>query len=389
MFEAERPRLLGIATRVLADHAEAEDVVQRAWLRFDQGATDIESVPAWLTTVTTRLCLDQLRSRTPVPTVDLEVPDVAPDVADDVSLSETVGLALQLVLDRLSPQERVAFVLHDSFGFEFPTIATILGTTPVAARKLASRARAKVRQPAPEDELADWAVVDAFMAAARNGDFDRLMQLLAPDVVVTADDAAILAGTPERIEGRREVGTFFNGSAQAALAVYVDDRPGAAWFHRGQAKVLFDFTIVDGCRDDRQSHDSQQRTKEGTSSHEDNDLPPARGTVRSRAPREYRRRGHQGPGPPPQGGGTDRGRHPPAGAGRDEGSLAAPQEVDGLVRRDEAGLRRPPRGLSPARCGQRGGGVCVRRHPVQISVRNDPENAGIGDVGRDLSTQLR
>jgi RNA polymerase sigma-70 factor (ECF subfamily) len=249
IFEAERPRLLGIATRVLADHAEAEDVVQRAWLRFHQGAIDIESVPAWLTTVTTRLCLDQLRSRTPVPTAELEVTDVAPDVADDVALSETVGVALQLVLDRLSPQERVAFVLHDSFGFEFPTIATILDSTPAAARKLASRARAKVRQPAPDDELADWAVVDAFMAAARNGEFDRLMQLLAPDVVVTADDAAVLAGTPERIEGRREVGTFFNGSAQSALAVYVDDRPGAAWFHRGQAKVLFDFTIVDGVVD--------------------------------------------------------------------------------------------------------------------------------------------
>jgi RNA polymerase sigma factor (sigma-70 family) len=245
-FEAERPRLLGIATRVLADHAEAEDVVQRAWLRFHEGATDVESVPAWLTTVTTRLCLDQLRSRTPVPTAEIHVAEVAPDVADDVSLSETVGIALQLVLDRLSPQERVAFVLHDSFGFEFPTIAAILDTTPVAARKLASRARAKVRQPAPDDELADWEVVDAFMAAARNGEFDRLMQLLAPDVVVTADDTAVLAGTPERIEGRREVGTFFNGSARGALAVYVDNRPGAAWFHRGQVKVVFDFTIVDG-----------------------------------------------------------------------------------------------------------------------------------------------
>ncbi len=248
-FEAERPRLLGVAARVLADHAEAEDIVQQAWLRFDQRATDIENVPAWLTIVTTRLCLDRLRSRTPVPTAELEVADVVPDVAEDVALSETVGVALQLVLDRLSPQERVAFVLHDSFGFEFPTIAAVLDTTPVAARKLASRARAKVRQPGPQDGLADWAVVDAFMAAARGGEFDRLMQLLAPDAVVTADDAAILAGTPDRIEGRREVATFFNGSAQAALPVFVDGRPGAAWFHRGQAKVLFDFTIVEGVID--------------------------------------------------------------------------------------------------------------------------------------------
>lgn len=220
--------------------------MQQAWLRLEQAGTDIENLPAWLTTVTTRLCLDRLRSRTPVPTVDIEVAEVEPDVADQVSLADTVGVALHVVLDRLSPQERVAFVLHDSFGFEFPTIAHVLDTTPVAARKLASRARAKVRQPASEDQLADWEVVDAFMAAARDGEFDRLMRLLAPDATVTADDAAILVGTPERIDGRREVATFFNGSAHAALSVYVDDRPAAAWFYLGQAKVLFDFTVVDG-----------------------------------------------------------------------------------------------------------------------------------------------
>ena len=245
-FERERPRLVRLATSVLNDHAEAEDVVQQAWLRLERSDTDIDNLPAWLTTVTTRVCLDRLRSRTPVPTAEVELAEVAPDVADEVSLADTVGVALQVVLDRLSPQERVAFVLHDSFGFEFPTIATILDTTPVAARKLASRARAKVRQPAPEDQLADWEVVDAFMAAARNGEFDRLMRLLAPDAAVTADDAAVLAGTPERIDGRNEVATFFNGSALAALPVYVDDRPAAAWFHRGEAKVLFDFTLVDG-----------------------------------------------------------------------------------------------------------------------------------------------
>ena len=246
VFEAERPRLLGLAARVLSDHAEAEDVVQQAWLRLRGAGTEVESVPAWLTTVTTRLCLDRLRSRTAIPTADVEGAEVVSDPAEEVSLAETVGVAMQLVLDRLSPQERVAFVLHDSFGFEFPTIAAILGTTPAAARKLASRARAKVRQPAPHDELADWAIVDAFMAAARDGQFDRLMQLLAPDALVTADGAAMVAGTPQRIEGRREVATFFNGSARAALAVFVDGRPGAAWFHRGQAKVLFDFTIAGG-----------------------------------------------------------------------------------------------------------------------------------------------
>ena len=246
LFESERPRLLGIASRVLGDHTEAEDVVQQAWLRMHRTDADIDSLPAWLTTVTTRLCLDRLRSRTPVPVEDVELEETVGDPADEVVLADTVGLALHVVLDRLSPRERVAFVLHESFGFEFSTIAAVLDTTPAAARKLASRARAKVAQPRSEDRLADWEVVDTFMAAAKHGDFDRLLRLLAPDATVTADDAAILMGTPRQIEGREEVATFFNGSAQAALPVFVGDRPGSAWFQLGTAKVVFDFTVHDG-----------------------------------------------------------------------------------------------------------------------------------------------
>lgn len=255
-FEAERPRLLALARRVLTDHAEAEDVVQQAWLRLHATDAEIASLPAWLTTVTTRLCLDRLRSRTPVPTEVL--PEAGPasagptgspepaDPAQEVALADSVGIALHLVLDRLSPAERVAFVLHDSFGFPFPTIAAVLETTPVAARKLASRARAKVRQPAPEDQLADWEVVDAFMAAARGGDLERLVRLLAPDADVTADDAAVAAGTPERIEGRQDVAAFFDGSARAALPATLEGRPVAAWYHRGEARVVFDIAVVDG-----------------------------------------------------------------------------------------------------------------------------------------------
>ena len=182
----------------------------------------------------------------PVPVDVVEPHESVNDPSDDVALADTVGLALHVVLDRLSPRERVAFVLHDSFGFEFPTIASLLDTTPAAARKLASRARAKVTQPHPEDRLADWEVVDAFMSAARNGDFDRLLRLLAPDAAVTADDAEVLVGTPRQIQGRDEVATFFNGSAKAALPVFVGDRPGAAWFHLGAAQVVFDFTVNDG-----------------------------------------------------------------------------------------------------------------------------------------------
>lgn len=246
LFEAERPRLVRIAGRVLGDHAEAEDVVQQAWLRLHGTDTEVDNLPAWLTTVTTRLCLDRLRSRTPVPYEEVDPGETVGDPADDVALADTVGLALHVVLDRLSPRERVAFVLHDSFGFEFPTIAALLDTSPTAARKLASRARAKVAQPHPEDRLADWEVVDAFMAAAKEGDFDRLLRLLAPDATVGADEAAILVGTPQQIEGRDEVAAFFNGSAQAALPVFVGDRPASAWFHLGEAKVVFDFTVADG-----------------------------------------------------------------------------------------------------------------------------------------------
>jgi RNA polymerase sigma-70 factor (ECF subfamily) len=250
IFEGERPRLLRIASRVLGDHAEAEDVVQQAWLRLDRTRSRdepaIDNLPAWLTTVTTRLCLDRLRARTPVPVEEVELGDTAPDPADDVALADTVGIALQAVIDRLSPRERVAFVLHDSFGFEFGTIAAVLDTTPAAARKLASRARSKVVQPAPEDALADWEVVDAFMAAAREGEFERLLRLLAPDAVVGADEAAILAGTPASIDGRDEVAAFFNGSAHSALPVYVGERPGSAWFLKGEARVVFDFTVHGG-----------------------------------------------------------------------------------------------------------------------------------------------
>jgi RNA polymerase sigma factor (sigma-70 family) len=245
-FEAERPRLEAIASRVLGDPVEAQDVVQQAWLRLNGTDAEIANLPAWLTTVTTRLCLDRLRSRVPVPVEEVGPGETVDDPADDIALAETVGLALHVVLDRLSPQERVAFVLHDSFGFEFPTIAALLDTTPTAARKLASRARAKVSQPRPEDSMVDWEVVDAFLAAARNGDFTRLLSLLAPDVLVTADDAAIHVGTPRNIQGREAVATFFNGSAKSALPVFIGGRPGAAWFHLGTAKVLFDFTVRDG-----------------------------------------------------------------------------------------------------------------------------------------------
>lgn len=245
-FEAERPRLLRLAGRMLADDAESHDIVQQAWLRLQGTDQDITNLAGWLTTVTTRLCLDRLRAKVPVPEEEVERDEHVGDPADEVALADTVGVALQVVLDRLTPAERVAFVLHDSFGFEFASIAAMLDTTPTAARKLASRARAKVVQPAPEDALADWEVVDAFLAAARGGDFTRLLGLLAPGVVVTGDAAAVAIGTPQHIAGRHAVAQFFNGAAKAALPVFLDDRPGAAWVHRGETRAVFDFTVLHG-----------------------------------------------------------------------------------------------------------------------------------------------
>lgn len=248
-FERERPRLTRIAARVLGDPAEAEDAVQQAWLRLARtDAAAVDNLQGWLTTVVTRVCLDRLKAAVPVP-VPGDAPDrpgADPDPAEEVALAESVGSALHLVLDRLSPAERVALVLHDSFAVDFATIAGILDCTPAAARKHASRARSKVAAPPGGQGTADWDVVDAFLAAARDGEFSRLLGLLAPDVVVAGDPVAVGLGTPARIEGRDAVAEFFNGAAAAALPVFVHGRPGAAWFDRGVARVAFDFRVSGG-----------------------------------------------------------------------------------------------------------------------------------------------
>ncbi|RFA15507.1 RNA polymerase subunit sigma-70 [Subtercola boreus] len=258
-FEQQRGRLVSIASRILDDRHEAQDIVQQAWLRLNENTVDLENVPAWLTTVTTRLCIDRLRQRVPVP-VDVPADDSAHTPAQDGDTAagsvsdparsaeqrEAVGQALHVVVDRLSPNERVALVLHESFGFDFDTIGDILERGPAAARKLASRARAKIAGAEPGGPITDQQVVDAFMAAARGSDLVRLLALLAPGASVSADAAAIVAGTPQQIEGREAVAAFFNGSAHAALPVFVEGRPGFAWFQRGTAAVVFDFTVLRG-----------------------------------------------------------------------------------------------------------------------------------------------
>ena len=252
-FEVERPRLVRIAAGILGDRHEAQDVVQLAWLRFNGAdSSQIRSLPAWLTTVTTRLCLDRLRARVPEPVDPTAygsaemVSDTGLDPLEEVALADSVGVALNVVLECLTPSERVAFILHDTFGVEFGTIARVLDISPVAARKLGSRARGKVGARLPYRAPADWEVVDAFLEAAKGGDFARLLHLLAPNVVVSADAAAIAAGTPERLKGRVAVAAMFDGAAQAALPVLIEGRAGAAWFHRGVARVGFDFSVRSG-----------------------------------------------------------------------------------------------------------------------------------------------
>jgi RNA polymerase sigma factor (sigma-70 family) len=245
-FEEQRPRLLRLAGRILRDSTEAEDVVQQAWLRLHTTETAIDNLPAWLTTVTTRICLDRLRAPRPILFETIEASASPASHAEDLELADTVGIALQIVLDRLTPNERVAFVLHDSFTIDFATIAAILGVSPASARKLASRARSKVAPPVSDGVRTDWEIVDAFLAAARQGDFENLLRLLAPDVVLSSDHDAVAAGTPPRMEGQSAVATMFNGAAKAAFPVFIEGRPGAAWFHRGSPKVAFDFTVIDG-----------------------------------------------------------------------------------------------------------------------------------------------
>jgi RNA polymerase sigma-70 factor (ECF subfamily) len=187
-FEEHRPRLRAMAYRMLGSLSEADDAVQEAWLRLNR-TDDVENVGAWLNTVVTRICLNMLRARRevqmPEPIVD-PIDEIDPE--HEVLLADSVGLALLVVLETLSPPERLAFVLHDVFSVPFDEIARMVDRSPDAARQLASRARRRVRGTAPDTGLtAQREVVEAFFAAARDGDFDALVAVLDPDVVLRAD----------------------------------------------------------------------------------------------------------------------------------------------------------------------------------------------------------
>jgi RNA polymerase sigma factor (sigma-70 family) len=216
-FQAERTHLRAVAYRMLGSISEADDAVQQTWIRLSRTDADrIENLGGWLTTVVARVCLNMLRSRTSrrEEPLDVHVPDplVSPadgmDPEQEALLADSVGLALLVVLDSLAPPERLAFVLHDMFGVPFEDIATMVERTPEAARQLASRARRRVQRDAaaPDPDLArQREVVDAFFAAARHGDFDALVAVLDPDVVLRADGG-----------GRPAATSFLRGAAAVA-----------------------------------------------------------------------------------------------------------------------------------------------------------------------------
>ena len=254
-FEAERGRLRGVAYRMLGSLAEAEDAVQETWLRLDRAdTTGVDNLAAWLTTVVSRICLDMLRSRKsrreePLPD-EVQAQD---DPEQEAVLLDSVGRALLVVLDTLSPAERIAFVLHDLFGLPFERIAAIVDRSPVAAKKLASRARQRV-QGSPAVSAAELGrqrrVVEAFLAAARGGDLTELLAVLAPDVVRRADRAALPPHAPLVSRGADRVarGTLvFGRKARFAALVLVNGQVGAVVAPGGRLRLVLTFT-VDGDR---------------------------------------------------------------------------------------------------------------------------------------------
>ncbi|MDX3191852.1 sigma-70 family RNA polymerase sigma factor [Streptomyces sp. MN03-5084-2B] len=250
-FEAERGRLRALAHRMLGSAAEADDAVQEAWLRLNR-VDAVDNLAAWLTTVVSRVCLDVLRSRKTrreEPFAVFPEPVADADPAGDAALADSVGRALLVVLDALGPAERIAFVLHDLFAVPFDRIAAVLDRSPVAAKKLASRARQRVRgtsPPAPADLARHRRVVEAFLAAARGGDLAALLDVLAPDVVRRADAAALPAGVPLEARGARAVAAetrVFGKRARFAETALVDGAVGVVVAPHGRLVLALAVTV--------------------------------------------------------------------------------------------------------------------------------------------------
>jgi len=259
-FEDHRAHLQAVAIRLLGSTTEADDALQDAWLRVSRtGAGGVENMGGWLTTVVSRVCLNMLEARRSR-REDLLDPHASglgghntagPDPEQDALLADAVGPALLVVLDTLEPAERLAFVLHDVFGVPFAEIATLVGRSPAAARQLASRARRRVQgRAAPTtDHARQRIVVEAFLAAARTGDFSALLALLDPDVVLRADRTVAArprAQLADETRGATAVAETFLGRARGVQLALIDGAVGAVWASGGTPRAVFAFTIVAG-----------------------------------------------------------------------------------------------------------------------------------------------
>jgi RNA polymerase sigma-70 factor (ECF subfamily) len=260
-FEEKRAHLRAVAYRMLGSAAEADDAVQEAWLRLSRsGANGIENLGAWLTTVVARVSLDMLRSRKSKREESLDTHKVEPvaktesrdDPEHEALMADSVGVALLVVLDRLTPAERLAFVLHDMFAVSFDEIAPMIGRSPVAARQLASRARRRVQGQGERpvgDVSQQTEIVTAFLTAVRAGDFDGLVAVLDPDVVIRIDEAAAIPGTPREIRGAQiwaKGAISFSRGARFAEPMLVDGTVGLIFAPRGRLLRVLQFTFEHG-----------------------------------------------------------------------------------------------------------------------------------------------
>jgi RNA polymerase sigma factor (sigma-70 family) len=254
-YETSRPRLRAMAYRMLGSLSDAEDAVQEAWIHaVGADAESVDNLEGWFTTIVARVCLDMLRSRKSRREEPLEVEDAATGSGpeQEAVLADSVGLALLVVLDTMAPAERVAFVLHDTFGLPFDEIAAITGRTPAAARQLASRARRRVRgAPAvPEARLArQREVAEAFLAASRGGDLGALLAVLDPDAEFHADAGASLTGAPTTVRGAMAVAggaRASSGRARQSEVALINGTPGLVWVPGGRLSLVLLFTIPDG-----------------------------------------------------------------------------------------------------------------------------------------------
>jgi RNA polymerase sigma-70 factor (ECF subfamily) len=260
-FEANRVHLRAVAYRMLGSVSEADDALQEAWLRLSRAdASGVHNMGGWLTTVVGRVCLDLLRSRRsrreeplgPVVPEPIVSSRDGVDPEHEALLADSVGLALLVVLEQLNPAERIAFVLHDMFGVPFDEIAPVVGRSPAAARQMASRARRRVQgevPPSDPDLVEQQRVVDAFLAAARGGDFDALLELLDPDVVLRADAGAFPIPGAREVRGAQavleQVGRFRQGALHAR-PVLVNGAPGFVVIRDGTAAVVAGLTVAGG-----------------------------------------------------------------------------------------------------------------------------------------------